>query len=805
LVDPRGSPGQATIEPVTPILQPTDERRRSGSHYTPRSLTAPIVKYALEPAFERIGPDAKPDDVLDLKVCDPAMGSGAFLVEACRALGDRLVQAWAHWPDLRPAIPADEDEDLHARRLVAQRCLYGVDRNPRAVDLARLSLWLATLARDHEFTFLDHALKCGDSLVGLDLDQIGATHWDRSKPPTLVGGLVRQHLEEAEKGRARIRAHADDAIEAELRPQLRAVDARLSVARSVGDGVIAAFFAGEKPKARTAALDEFRRLVIDGIGQVGWHEGLEARLAATARFGRWGRPLHWPVEFPEVFNRENGGFDAIVGNPPFAGKNTTVSGNRPSYLSWLQTLHQGAHGNADLVAHFFLRTFSLLRSNGAFGLIATNTIGQGDTRATGLATILGGGGTIVRATRRLKWPGDAAVVVSVVHLLKGPRAEEAFLDGKPVRRISAYLLPGDFDRSPDRLIENRGKAFQGSVVLGMGFTFDNQNSLTGKSTSITEMDRLLSKQASNADVIFPYIGGEELNGDVEQGYNRWVINFGTRPETEVREKWPDLMAIVEEKVKPDRLKQASIVNPDRWWMHARPGTRLYSAVAPLERIIAIAQTSPHVSFTFLKKGYVYSHTLILITLEDFASFSILQSRIHEIWTRKFAASMKDDQRYIPTDCFATFPFPKSYVANEHLDAAGLSYHAHRSNLMRLNSEGLTKTYNRFHSRAQAAPEIVELRRLHDAVDRAVLVAYGWHDLADRASADFVEQEVDEGKAAKTRFDWPTPFKDEVLARLLALNAERAAAERAAGLMPTSESDDDEDEDQDDAGLTGPLL
>ena len=106
------------------------------------------------------------------------MGSGAFLVEACRQLAERLTRAWARYPDRRPAIPADEDEELLARRLVTQRCLYGVDRNPMAVDLARLSLWLATLARDHEFTFLDHALKCGDSLVGLDRDQIEAVHWD---------------------------------------------------------------------------------------------------------------------------------------------------------------------------------------------------------------------------------------------------------------------------------------------------------------------------------------------------------------------------------------------------------------------------------------------------------------------------------------------------------------------------------------------------------------------------------------------------------------------------------------------------
>jgi hypothetical protein len=140
VVDERGSPLHAIAPAGSPILQPTDERRRTGSHYTPRSLTKPIVEHALEPGFERLGPDATPDQLLDLKVCDPAMGSGAFLVEACRAIGERLIKSWDRWPKTRPMIPADEDEELHARRLVAQRCLYGVDKNPAAVDLARLSL-----------------------------------------------------------------------------------------------------------------------------------------------------------------------------------------------------------------------------------------------------------------------------------------------------------------------------------------------------------------------------------------------------------------------------------------------------------------------------------------------------------------------------------------------------------------------------------------------------------------------------------------------------------------------------------------
>ena len=164
------------VPPGAMVLQPSDERRRSGSHYTPRSLTEPIVRTTLKPILERIGPKPTPDEILDLKVCDLAVGSGAFLVEVCRQLGDTLVTSW-HAHDCVPAIPPDEDEVLHARRLVAQRCIYGVDRNPLAVGLAKLSLWLATLARDHAFTFLDHALRHGDSLVGLTRSQIAAFHW----------------------------------------------------------------------------------------------------------------------------------------------------------------------------------------------------------------------------------------------------------------------------------------------------------------------------------------------------------------------------------------------------------------------------------------------------------------------------------------------------------------------------------------------------------------------------------------------------------------------------------------------------
>ena len=417
IADERGSPGRHPAPAGTPILQPTAERRRTGSHYTPRELTEPIVRHALEPIFERLGADATPERVLEIKVCDPAMGSGAFLVEACRTLAARLVKAWERHPGTRSALPPDEDDDLHARRLVAQRCLYGVDKNPMAVDLARLSLWLATLARDHEFTFLDHALKCGDSLVGLTVEQMSRLHWDETADGMpLYAGLIRERVTAALHGREEIRTAPDDVTAAIQEVRYRAIESRLDDARAIGDAVIAAFFASDKGKARERERAEVEQALNGNPPK--WDE-IKRRAAAPRQGEHPLSPFHWELEFPEVFRRDNPGFDAFVGNPPFAGKNTITDGSGAGYLLWLKQLHRGAHGNADLGAHFYRRCFGLLRAGGCFGLIATKTIRQGDTRDTGLKVILATGGTIYRAQRRVRWPGEAAVVIAVVHIQKG--------------------------------------------------------------------------------------------------------------------------------------------------------------------------------------------------------------------------------------------------------------------------------------------------------------------------------------------------------------------------------------------------
>lgn len=761
----------------TPVLQPTDERRRSGSHYTPRSLTEPIVAEALRPIFERMGPTPTPTRVLDLKILDPAMGSGAFLVEACRQVAAKLVAAWdAHGGP--PPLPADEDPLLHARRLVAQRCLYGVDKNPMAVDLARLSLWLATLARDHEFTFVDHALRHGNFLVGLTMDQIAAANWAGGQTHHMALLLARGRTQEAEAERARIRNAADGAGDEELRPALDRADRHLAMVRLVGDAVVAAFFAADKAKTREAEREKVLEAL--ELGGAGWHAKLEPRVAWLRHEEEPVDPFHFEIEFPEVFDRDNAGFDVIVGNPPFLGGTLISNKLGESLRDWLYQMHPGARNRCDLVAYFFRRAFDLLRLKGTFGLIACNTISQGDTRSGGLAWICAQGGEIYRARKRIKWPGEAAVVVSVVHIAKGHYTLQKSIDNRLVEKITAYLVDRGDSIDPISLASNHRMSFTGTKIYGQGFLFDDSEA---KATPLSEMQRLVDEDQHNGEIILPYIGGDEINKHPTQSHYRFVINFDDMDESTAR-KWPSLFSIVEEKVKPERISKSQEIAEYPWWKFWRSRRDLYDSIRQLPQVIVTnCGATPHLSFAFQPPDRVFAHSLTIFPLHSFAAFCMLQCRVHEIWAWFFGSSLEDRLRYTSGDCFETFPFPVGWEDEPEFEAVGRTYYEYRATHMFEHDEGLTKTYNRFHDREERSKLIGELRHLHDEMDRAVLAAYGWDDIKPECQFELEWEDDDEdtGRRKKPwRYRWPEEIRDEVLARLLALNAERAREERMAG-------------------------
>jgi len=206
------------------------------------------------------------------------MGSGAFLVEACRQLAEQLVVAWQRHGGM-PPVPPDEDELLLAKRLVAQKCLYGVDKNPMAADLAKLSLWLATLAKDHPFTFLDHSLRSGDSLVGLGRKQIASLHWEEKAQRTTVTKSLEDAIRRAAASRRDILEGGDFLSPALKAQKLEIADDALSKPRLIGDAVIAAFFSAAKPKDRQKTLDRLAEPVEDFLTAKGDYVAARGKIA----------------------------------------------------------------------------------------------------------------------------------------------------------------------------------------------------------------------------------------------------------------------------------------------------------------------------------------------------------------------------------------------------------------------------------------------------------------------------------------------------------------------------------------------
>jgi len=173
---------------------------------------------------------------------------------------------------------------------------------------------------------------------------------------------------------------------------------------------------------------------------------------------------------------------------------------------------------------------------------------------------------------------------------------------------------------------------------------------------------------------------------------------------------------------------------------------------------------------------------MLLLMHEDADFAVIQSRVHEIWARMVGTTLGDALSYT-TICFDTFPRPRC-VEQVSLQDAGARYYDFRARLMERREEGLTKTYNRFHDPDERNAEIIELRRLHAAMDRAVLDAYGWSDIPTDCKF-LLDYEIDEeewgNKKKPWRYRWPDDVRDKVLARLLELNAERAKAEARSGL------------------------
>ena len=801
------------------------DRRSTGTHYTPRTLTEPIVQHTLDPLVYEGPAEGKPRDawelksakaILALRVCDLAMGSGAFLVEACRYLAARLVETWEFEENrhggrllLAPdgglsagasreqAIPTDTAERLAlARRYVADRCLYGVDVNPWAVEMGKLSLWLTTMQKGRPFSFLDHALRSGDSLLGVtEENQLLHFHLEPARGKKLHNNLLGLHrhmrtmLARARELREKIEDFAtDDINDARTKAYLltQANEATEDL-RVVADLLTGAALATSKRADSDDLLQALSLGVVrllsakPGDARIKPRGELQKRAAELLDTGREShhaprRPFHWVVEFPEVLGV--GGFNAFVGNPPFRGGKLLSGVLGSDYREYLvEHIAGGRKGHADLCAYFFLRAAELLGTLGAAGLVATNTIAQGDTRDVGLNALLMKDLRITRAVASKPWPGDAALEVAHVWLTRGPWSGTVVLDERPVAAISAQLtVPGRTGGEPVKLKANAGKCYQGTVVLGTGFMLEEH----------AARELWSGAGRANKEVLSRYLGGEDVTTEPSQRASRFVINFRDWPLTrdmagadyrgKVASDFPDCLDIVKRLVRPERARSKRAVYRDRWWMFAERQPALQRAIAGRQEVLVTVLHSKYLTIAQVDANQIFSHALAVFALSGDGAFACLQSNIHEAWARAYGSTLETRMRYTGSDCFETFPFPALTNGDvwEKAVNAGKLYREHRRSSCVARDEGSTKVLNAYHDRSVREASIQKLRELHVQMDLAVAQAYGWNDL--HLGHGF--HETKQGM----RFTVSETGRVELLDRLLALNHRRYAEEVGAGLQ-----------------------
>jgi hypothetical protein len=697
-------------------------------------------------------------------------------------------------------IPEDPTErKLYAMRLIAQRCIYGVDKNPLAVEMAKLSLWLLTMAKDKPFEFLDHSIRSGDSLVGLhSIDQL--RHFSL-KPDAADAVLFRGPLDEAVDEAIELRLRLEDlpanTVEDVQRQEQLLAEANEKIARlrCAADLLVAAEFWGENAKDK---LERVRHAAVvsghyvehgpteefQNAARRAWeNRGPAAEVRAPGSVNREAsvdsvsnvsrptdhasrstlQPFHWPLEFPEVIVKR-GGFDALVGNPPFMGGRMIGRAFGLEYYGFLDHVRDFVVGSPDLCAYFLLRAYSILCNGGAFGLLATKTISETGTRVVCLDQLIERGGTIFRAHSRLGWPGVAAVFVAAVHVLKGQCSSLCVLDDSEVRRINGGLEEAFVDATPLKLKAMKGRYGQGQCLMDNG------------GYQLNEKDRqaLITEDAQSAELIKPLYNGKDLNNlYVFQPY-RWVINFRQMTETEAR-KYRAAFRHVTELVKDYRDGLTGQIHETCYWRFWDYRKKLIEQLEQHERVLASSRHTKYVSFRRVPTDAVYTEATKLYLFFESWEFAVLQSSYHQEWAGWRSATLGETTfAYSTSECLETWPMPDEQ--NEGIpqcNVIGSRYDAHRESVMAKCRLGLTDLYNRFHDPGESSTDIQHLRDLHVEMDQAVAEAYGWTDLDLCHGFHETKQGL--------RFTISEPARREVLQRLLKLNHERYAEEVRQGL------------------------
>lgn len=489
--------------------------------------------------------------------------------------------------------------------------------------------------------------------------------------------------------------------------------------------------------------------------------------------------------------------DYIVGNPPFIGASTMRRALGDGYVDAVRSTWKEIPESADFVMYWWHIAAEAVRAGSAqqFGFITTNSIKQTFNRRVVQAQLEAkknplslafaipdhpwvdaADGAAVRIAMTV---GSTSVDTGRLLQVREETASKNMQDEIDVRLgeqrgiLFADLKTGANVTAAKQLQSNQGIAIKGFELGNQGFLIEKEQAI-----------EIITNDQENTKVLKPYLNGSQLvNGTVKF----YVIDLHGFSDTDARAKYPNLYQIILDRVKDSRALNRESRTASKWWLFRRSGQALRDAVSNIDRYIATTRTAKHRVFQFLDSSYISESKIVVVALDSALKLGCLGSRIHCYWAISSGASLGigNDPTYNHTDCFETFPFPE---ANETQKATirdlAERLDAHRKRQQEQHPElTLTGMYNVLEKLRSEEPLTAKektiheqglvsvLRELHDDLDRAVFDAYGWNDLAEQLvglpGATTPLPDKPEAQAAA---------EEELLKRLVELNAERAAEE-----------------------------
>ena len=758
-----------------------DDRSSSGSHYTPEELVRPLIKHSLDYLIEDKLKETDPEKgLLSLTICDVACGSGHILLSAARRVGFELAKVRSKEDQPTPSVLRVAVRDI------IRHCIYGVDLNPLAVELCKVALWLEAHEPGEPLNFLDHHIKCGNAIVGLahaeelekgiaseafkflpgDDKEIASAFKKRNDQElktsgqlsTFDVGKVDNELKDVQGDFLKFTQLPENTPEQIAKKEKAYQDLtngkkwwRL---KNLADLQVAQFFIPKTNanKEKLTTHSQYNTYLKQGT-QI-FDRGASMAISQEKRF------FHWFLEFPEVFQK--GGFDCILGNPPYLHGNRISTNFGNDFRNYLSSISSEINGNADFCVHFIERDKQIIHPKGFVSLIVTSSISETDNRTSSFERYYSEGFKLVFANSKVIWPGEAKLYVSLFAATYRNKIP-CFIKEKQVDFISPFMDDKDVIFSPKVLMQNANQSFKGCDTGGMGFVLEKN-----------ELHLLAVSKYKN--YIWPLINAKEFLNNEKP---KWIINFMDLSIEAVREL-TDLYDIVHKRVKPYRDSVKDKISKEYWWKYNRSRPALYSSLKNKEYAIINGVVSKYYIFDKYAKDTIFTNALNVFTLHRFENLIVLQSSIHELWATFLSSSLGQTSRYNPTDIFETFPFPNkivNYDPNIYLDI--------RRELMNTNQLAYTDFYNEIHKPNGELKNCTLYRQIAIS-DQRILESYGWHQddpkwgKAIQLRHDFYEVDY-LPENDRVRYTIHPEARKEVLKRLLQLNHERYAEEVAAGL------------------------